>query len=197
MDFETIFIFNNFMLALGLSMDAFSLCIADSLNEPYMEKSRMFTLAMIFSSFQAVFPLMGWLCVNSFVSHFSFIEGFIPWISFIALSYIGYNMISTSIEQHGYNKYENPQIDLMQIMIQGIASSIDAFSVGFTISDFNIIQACVSAFIIFSVTFTMCFSGLVTGKKFGFALSDKAGILGGLILIFIGFEIFINNLIYR
>ena len=196
MDFGAIFLFNNFMLAVGLSMDAFSICIADSLSEPYMEKERMITFASVFSLFQGLMPIMGWFCVNSFINHFSFIERFIPWISFILLIYIGFNMVSAGFGQTPYNTYENPQITLSQIIAQGVATSIDAFSVGFTIADFDISQVYLASCIISVVTFTMCFFGLVAGKKFSFALSDKAGIFGGLILIFIGFEIFISSLLH-
>ena len=196
MDSGAIFLFNNFMLAMGLSMDAFSICIANSLSEPYMEKNRMITFASIFSIFQGLMPIMGWLCVNSFVGHFSSIERFIPWISFTLLIYIGYNMVSAGFEQTTYNTFENPQITLSQMIAQGVATSIDAFSVGFAISDFGISQAYLASCIISAVTFTMCFFGLIAGKKFSFALSDKAGIFGGLILIFIGFEIFISSLLH-
>ena len=196
MNFETVFILNNFMLAAGLAMDAFSVCLADSLNEPFMEKDKLFTIAFTFSLFQGIMPLCGWFCVNSFIRRFSFIHNFIPRISFISLSYIGYNMLSESCEQNSYNLYENMEISFSQIIMQGIATSIDAFSVGFTLAEYDLLHAYISACIISSSTLVICFCALFFGRKFGCAFSGKAGIIGGLILIFIGIEIFTSNLFF-
>ena len=78
-------------------------------------------------------------------------------------------------------------------MIQGIATSIDALSVGFTIAEYGWFMAFAAALIIAVVTFVICIGGLVIGKKFGTKLSNKAQILGGVILIVIGIEIFITG----
>lgn len=80
-------------------------------------------------------------------------------------------------------------------MLQGIATSIDALSVGFTISGYDWLMALICALIIAAVTFVICMAGLVLGKKFGTKLSNKADILGGAILIVIGLEIFIKGLL--
>ena len=83
--------------------------------------------------------------------------------------------------------------DAFTVMIQGIATSIDALSVGFTIADYDLLSAAICAFIIAVVTFIICMGGLVIGKGAGTKLSGKATILGGVILIFIGLEIFITG----
>ena len=77
--------------------------------------------------------------------------------------------------------------------MQGIATSIDALSVGFTIADYDLLSAALAAFIIAVVTFVICIGGLSIGKKAGTALSGKATVFGGIILIFIGLEIFISG----
>ena len=79
------------------------------------------------------------------------------------------------------------------LMVQGIATSIDALSVGFTISEYGFAMALVSALIIAAVTFVICMAGVVIGKQFGTKLANKASILGGVILIIIGLEIFITG----
>ena len=78
-------------------------------------------------------------------------------------------------------------------MVQGVATSIDALSVGFTISEYVLIQAIVAALLIGVVTFGICFAGIILGKKFGTALTGKSSIFGGAILIFIGIEIFVTS----
>ena len=80
--------------------------------------------------------------------------------------------------------------------MQGIATSIDALSVGCTISEYGFFMALVSALIIALVTFGICFSGLIIGKKFGTKIAGKASILGGVILIFIGLEIFVTGVFF-
>lgn len=79
------------------------------------------------------------------------------------------------------------------LIVQGIATSIDALSVGFTISGYAWVQALISALIIAAVTYIICILGLIIGRKAGMKLANKAGILGGCILIFIGIEIFISG----
>ena len=98
--------------------------------------------------------------------------------------------------KHSETKTECPipqQLTLTALLVQGVATSIDALSVGFTISDYNWIQATVCALLIALVTFAICFAGVILGKKFGTALAGKSSIFGGAILIFIGLEIFITS----
>ena len=89
---------------------------------------------------------------------------------------------------------EKPGVGLTALLIQGIATSIDALSVGFTISEYGFIMALVCASIIAVVTFIISMIGLIIGKKFGTKLSNKASILGGVILILIGIEIFVTGI---
>ena len=84
-------------------------------------------------------------------------------------------------------------VGIAALMLQGIATSIDALSVGFTISDYNLLMALVCSLIIAFVTFLICIAGLAIGKRFGTKLSNKATILGGIVLIAIGIEIFVTG----
>ena len=90
---------------------------------------------------------------------------------------------------------EKPAVGLGALMVQGVATSIDALSVGFTIADYQFAMALTESVIIGVVTFFICFAGLAIGKKFGTKLAGKASILGGVILIGIGLEIFITGLL--
>ena len=177
-------------LGVGLAMDAFSVSLANGLHEPKMSLRRMSAMAMVFAVFQAVMPLIGWGCVHTMVRCFCTFETFVPWIALGLLGYIGISMILESIRG---GEEQSPAVGLRGLLLQGVATSIDALSVGFTIADQNFPQAVLTCLIIAAVTFAICMAGLAIGKKAGTKLAGKAGILGGAILICIGLEILITS----
>lgn len=187
------FFLNSILLGIGLAMDAFSVSLANGLNEPCMRKRRMFKIAGIFGFFQALMPMIGWICVHTIVQYFQSFETLIPWIALGLLGYIGGKMLWEGIQGHGEDPCSKPGVSFQELLVQGIATSIDALSVGFTIAEYNFMSALLSATIIAVVTFIICMIGLYIGKKAGTKLAGKAGILGGLILIFIGIEIFVSS----
>ena len=192
MDLGFSFFFTSLMLGAGLAMDAFSVSLANGLNEPKMKKSRMCGVAGIFSFFQLAMPLIGWICVSTVAKLFDAFEKCIPWIALILLGYIGGKMLYEGIK-HKDSDAEKSAVGFKGLLVQGVATSIDALSVGFTISDYNVIEALISCLLIGVITFIICYIGLFVGKKAGTKLAGKAGILGGAILIFIGLEIFITS----
>ena len=167
MTWSLLFFTTNIFLGIGLAMDAFSVSMANGLNEPHMNKGRICTIAGVFGGFQALMPLIGWFCVHTIAEYFQVFEKFIPWIALILLLFIGGKML-----------------------IEGIKN--DCEEVGFTIAEYNWIMALAASLIIAIVTFFICIGGLIIGKKFGTKLSNKAQILGGIILIAIGIEIFVS-----
>ena len=192
MPLNFIFFFNSILLGIGLAMDAFSVSLANGLNEPCMKPRKMVGVAGIFAFFQALMPLIGWLCVHTIALYFTAFEKMIPWIALVLLCYIGGKMLYDGIVNRD-SEEEKPAIGFCALLVQGIATSIDALSVGFTISDYNTVEALLSCLLIGLVTFFICFCGIAIGKKAGTKLANKAGILGGSILIFIGLEIFITS----
>ena len=188
------FFITSIMLGAGLAMDAFSVSLANGLNEPTMKKSRMCGVAGIFSVFQFAMPLIGWICVSTVARLFGAFEKLIPWIALILLGYIGGKMLYEGIKRKE-NEEEQTAVGLKGLLIQGIATSIDALSVGFTISDYNWMEALLACLLIGIITFFICYAGLGIGKKAGTKLAGKAGILGGVILILIGLEIFITGIL--
>ena len=192
MKFDLLFIANSALLGLGLAMDAFSVSLANGLNEPKMKRTRMVFIAMVYAIFQAIMPLTGWVCVHSVVCYFKAFEKFIPWIALILLLFIGGKMLIEGIKGDN-EKSETKNLSLFVLLLQGLATSIDALSVGFTIAEYGFIMALLCAIIIATVTFVTCYAGLGIGKKFGTKFAGKATILGGLILIFIGIEIFVKG----
>ena len=187
------FFFNNILLGIGLAMDAFSVSLANGLNEPKMKTAKITSVAGVFALFQAAMPLIGWICVHTIVQYFSWFEKLIPWIALILLCYIGGKMLYDSVKQKEGEEAQLKSVGLTALLVQGVATSIDALSVGFTIADYTLSLAVLAVLIIAIVTFFICFAGVIIGKKFGTKLSGKAGILGGVILIFIGLEIFITS----
>lgn len=183
------------LLGAGLAMDAFSVSLANGLNEPGMKRGKQFLIAGTFAFFQAFMPMIGWVCVHTIVTLFSSFESFIPWIALVLLLFIGGKMIFDGVS--GKDEDEKVGVGFGALMVQGIATSIDALSVGFTIADYDVWSALAAALIIAAVTFVICLAGLALGRKFGTKLSGKAQILGGLILIGIGIEIFVSGVFFR
>ncbi len=186
------FIINSLLLGVGLAMDAFSVSLANGLNEPLMKKKKLTLVAGVFGGFQFLMPLIGWVCVSTIAQYFTFFEKLIPYIALILLGYIGGKMLYEGIKQKGEDE-EKPPLTVKSLLVQGIATSIDALSVGFTISSYKFLGALGACLIIGVITFGICIFGIIIGKKAGTKLAGSAGILGGLILIFIGLEIFITS----
>jgi len=194
MEWSLLFFFNSVLLGFGLAMDAFSVSLVNGLHEPDMEKKRMCGMAGVFAFFQAAMPMIGWICVHTIVQYFNKFRKFIPWIALLLLLFIGGKMLIDGMKD-GKDEGEKPKTDMVALFVQGIATSIDALSVGFAIAEYGFLMAVVCALIISGVTFAVCMMGLMIGKKFGTKFSNKATILGGVILIVIGFEIFITGVL--
>ncbi|MDE7106031.1 MAG: manganese efflux pump MntP family protein [Anaeroplasmataceae bacterium] len=193
-----IFILNSILLGVGLTMDAFSVSIADGLNEPNMKKAKMVGIASTFAIFQFAMPMIGWLCVHTIVEKFNVFRYAIPWIALALLSFIGGKMIFENIRSRKHPEEEQntaKKLGFIALLIQGIATSIDALSVGFTIADYDLIKAIIACSIIGVVTLGFCIIGLFFGKKISSKFSSYAELIGGIILIGIGLEIFISGMI--
>ena len=194
MQINFMFFLNSIMLGAGLAMDAFSVSVADALSNPQMKKRKMLTVAGVFGLFQFLMPLIGWLCVKTVVNYFEAFEKFVPYIALILLVYIGGKMIYDSVK----NKEAEETVTKLgagTLIIQGIATSIDALSVGFTIEKYSFSSALIACLIILIVTFAICVAGLIIGKNVGNKYSKSAQIIGGIILISIGIEIFVKGII--
>ena len=192
MDFA--FFLNSALLGVGLAMDAFSVSLADGLSDPQMKPRREALIAGTFAFFQALMPMTGWLCVHTILQYFNSLQKFIPYIALILLAYIGGKMLLDGIRGEE-GESSSGKLTLTALLVQGIATSIDALSVGFTIADYNALTALTASLIIAAVTLVICWAGLKIGKKFGTKLGGKAQILGGVILIAIGIEIFLKGIL--
>ena len=191
-----IFVLNSVALGVGLAMDAFSVSLANGLHEPQMRRNRLCLIAGVYAFFQYIMPMIGWVCVHTILEAFSSFEKFIPWIALILLLYIGGKMVKEGLSERA-DKDEKEEVDRSaskaDLLVQGVATSIDALSVGFTIAEYDLVLANAAAMIIGAITFVICVGGLLVGRKAGTRMSWKASVLGGCILIAIGIEIFVNG----
>ena len=193
------------LLGVGLAMDAFSVSIANGLADSGMNKGRMFSIAGTFAGFQFLMPMIGWLLVTEAARVFKWFSPLIPWIALVLLLIIGGGLLKDGIEElreskAGAEKEAVPadaaKLTFWALMMQGVATSIDALSVGFTTASYNSMQALVSSLIIGVVTLIICLAGLRIGRRLGELLAGRASILGGLILIGIGLEIWIKGVFF-
>lgn len=188
-------VLNSLGLGVGLAMDAFSVSLANGLNQPCMSNRKQLGIAGIFGFFQGLMPMIGWVCIHTLVSYFKALDKYVPWVALVLLLFIGGKMLIEGIKG-GEADCESKSLGLGALLVQGIATSIDALSVGLEIAHYSVWQALISALIIGVTTFFICFAGIIIGKKAGTRLAGKASVLGGLILIAIGIEIFIKGVFF-
>lgn len=193
MDFF-LFLVNSVLMGIGLAMDAFSVSLTNGLNENQMKIKRMCLIAGCFTFFQFIMPVLGWILVHTVSNYFEKFSELIPWIALFLLLYIGGKMLIEAVHKSEEDENVN-KLTFSVLILQGIATSIDALSVGFAIADYNFLMALASSVIIAVVTFVICIGGLIIGKKAGTVLRRKAELLGGFILIGIGIEIFIRGML--
>lgn len=191
-----IFFANCILLGAGLAMDAFSVSCVNALNEPQMGPGRMSLIAGTYGWFQFMMPMIGWFCVRRIAEAFEVLQRYLPWIALLLLLLIGGNMLREGLRRdQGGREDTRRELSFGLLLLQGIATSIDALSVGFTIAEYSASMALTACLLIAAVTFAICMGGLTIGKKVGTRLTGSASVLGGLILIGIGIEIFVKGII--
>ena len=192
MDLNFMFFVISISFGVSLAADAFSVSLANGLNEQDMKKTKMLCVAGVFAFFQALMPFIGWFFVQKFVQIFENLAWIIPWVALVLLCFIGIKMLIDGIKNK--EEDEKRRVGIWGLLVQGIATSIDALSAGFGLERYNVWETLISVSIIGVITFFLCLAGIAIGKKFGTHLAGKASILGGIILVIIGIEIFITGI---
>ena len=190
---DAAFFITSIVLGLGLAMDACAVSMTNGLREKNITLKKILFISFMFGFFQGFMPFIGYLVGCQFISY---IEGFLPWIALIILVFLGSKMIFDSIKCETTGECEFIQLVFKVILIQAIATSIDALSVGLTIADYKLIEAFVCSIIIMIITFGICIGAHYIGKKFGDKLGQKAELVGGIILVLIGLEIYITGIFF-
>ncbi len=189
------FFLNSVLFGVGLAMDAFSVSVANAIADPDMKHAQRLRIAGCFALFQILMPLLGWLCVRTIAESFTAFQRFIPWIALGLLLYIGGKMLLEGACVRAEEEAEEKKaLGRGTLLLQGVATSIDALSVGFTIEEYPFSAALTESLIIGAVTLAICLCGLFLGRTIGRKLDRIAPILGGLILIGIGVEIFLTGI---
>lgn len=178
------------LLGLGLSMDASAVSMTNGMNQPKMKIKKIIFIAFIFGLFQGVMPLLGYFAGSVFVNILASVT---PWIALILLVAIGGKMIYDGIKKESTENRN--MITIKSVLIQGVATSIDALAVGLVFIGKNVQYAINTAIIIMVVTFAVSLISILIGKKFGTIFENKAQVFGGIILVIIGLKIFIEYLI--
>ena len=188
------FFLNSVLFGVGLAMDAFSVSVANAIADPGMRTAQRLRIAGCFALFQVLMPLIGWLCVRTIAESFTAFQKFIPWIALLLLLWIGGKMLYEGVRGEDGDKAGEAKLGHGTLLLQGVATSIDALSVGFTIEAYPFPAALTESLIIGAVTMAICLAGLFLGRTIGRRLSRLAPILGGIVLIGIGVEIFLTGI---
>ncbi|NCC90594.1 MAG: manganese efflux pump [Spirochaetia bacterium] len=179
------------LVSVGLAMDAFAVSLCKGLRMRKINYSQAFVIALFFGFFQAAMPLLGWLLGMQFERYITAVD---HWIAFILLSIIGSKMLYDSLTEDPSCPVETvTRLDLRELLLLSIATSIDALAVGITLA-FLKTDIFLSVSMIGVVTFLLCLAAVAIGNRFGNRLQSKAGILGGVVLILIGLKILLSHL---
>lgn len=181
------------LLALGLSMDASAVSISNSLCINKIKFKHIIQMALMFAVFQGLMPLIGFFAASRFEAS---ISRFDHWIAFILLAIIGGKMLHEAIKADINQECSLFSLTLRLLLVQGIATSIDALAVGVSLSALNV-NIYYSIAIISTVTFICCGLAVLVAKRFGNLLGKRAGIAGGIILIAIGLKIFLEHMFFQ
>jgi putative Mn2+ efflux pump MntP len=174
-------------IALGLAMDAFAVSISSGAVIKKMHVKHALLIAGFFGFFQAIMPLFGWLLASVAGD---FLEDFGHWIAFALLVFIGLKMIYESRKMSD-DRDSNP-LNIYVLFVMAIATSIDAFAVGITLSALKV-QVLFPILIIGGITFIFSFLGTYLGKLFGHIFESKVEVFGGVILVLIGFKVLLTH----
>ena len=183
------------LIGVGLSMDAFAVSVCKGLNMKKINYAHAFIISIFFGGFQCLMPLIGWFLGTSFEKY---IERFDHWIAFLLLLVIGGKMIIEVVKgkDQEIEKTDEENLDIKELIIMAIATSIDALAVGITMSCLLEKKSAIipAASIIGITTFILSYMGVIIGNHFGIKYKDKATLAGGIILVLIGTKILLEHL---
>lgn len=181
-----------FLIGVGLSMDAFAVSVCKGLNmRGKVNFKHAGIIALFFGGFQALMPLIGYFLGIGFEKYITKID---HWIAFVLLGFIGGKMVIEAIKEwNAEDKQEEDKLDIKELFILAVATSIDALAVGITFAFLNVnIWSAIS--IIGVTTFVLSLIGVVIGNKFGSKYKSKAELAGGIILMLMGAKILLEHL---
>ena len=196
---------NTILVSVSMSVDCMTIGATDGIQEPHMKKRKIFFIALVFGLFQGIMPTIGYFIGYKFKGA---LEKYIPWIAFTLLALLGIKNIVEWImervklkkaknnpEQENEGKEEHKPLTVWGILVQGVATSIDALSIGFVYLNSTIAEAMLVFSIIAIVTFVLSLITTFLGKKIGNWLEDWAGLIAGIVFIGIGLKILLESIL--
>ena len=179
-----------FIIAIGLSMDAFAVAICKGIKMRPFNVKQGLIVALAFGGAQALMPLIGWFLGKQFAQYIVSVD---HWIAFGLLAFIGGKMAIESFKKEQEDECACAKLDVGELILMAIATSIDALAVGITLA-FLQVSVGMAVGVIGVTTFVLCFAGTFIGCKFGSKLKSKAEFIGGLILVLMGLKILLEHL---
>lgn len=179
-----------FLIAVGLSMDAFAVSVCKGLGMKRMNVGQTAIIALFFGGFQAIMPLIGWI-VGAQFAHF--VSTYAHWIAFALLAFVGGKMLWDAFHEDAESEEaDGGKLDFADLLMLAIATSIDALAVGvsFAFLDVNIVP---SVLLIGVTTFVLSFAGVFIGHQFGSRWEKPATIIGGVVLVAIGLKVLLEG----
>lgn len=183
---------NGLLFGLGLAVDSFLIALANGLDYPDIKRRKLLLLAAMFSAFQIIMPMLGWLCMHTVSVYIVYFDEVLSWIAFAVMIWIGVKMIVDGIKKQPLENKKR-SINIGAVILQCFATSVDSLAVGFAIASYTVYAALVCSVIIASVTFAMFVSGFIVGRKCGMRFADTASVIGGIVFIGIGVEILVTS----
>lgn len=185
-------IINSFLLALGLGVDSFSISLVNGISYPSNNKKNQLVQSLIFGICQSIMPFTGYILLVYFSNKLTIITTISPYISLVLLSYLGIKLIFESFKNEDI-KEKNDKLTISTLILQGVATSIDAVSCSFSMINLSMFEAVLEIIIIGIITVILSYIALNLGKEIGKKVEKYSQIIGGVILILIGIILFIKR----
>ncbi len=180
------------MFGLGLAVDVFIMALTDGLDFPDIKKRKLLLLAALFSAFNILMPMLGWLCMHSVSVYVPYFDEALSWIAFALMTGIGIKMIVDGVKK-GPKKPCRSTVNVGALILQCFVTSVDSLAVGFVIASYTAVEAVVCAVVIAAVTFIVFCLGFSVGRRCGLKFAGVASIVGGIAFIGIGVEILVSS----
>lgn len=209
------FFAGSILLGAALAMDAFGVTVAAAIDEHDMRLRGGLLMALVFGIFQFAMPVFGWILVRFFYDRFLTVTKIVPYAACFVLVILGVRMILKSIrEKRNRDKKDIGEMHvkadplamapefspesgtgITKLLVLGVATSVDALSAGLAMASYAASAAITGALIIGIVTFIICLAGAFLGKKIGIIVAGRASVLSGIILIALGIENLLRNVL--
>ena len=180
-----------FLLAVGLSMDAFAVSVCKGLSTQKLTWKHYLTIGLWFGGFQALMPTIGYFLGSTFESYITSVD---HWAAFVLLAIIGVNMIREGLRKDEPEEDQNASFSFQTMLVLAVATSIDALAVGITFALLPGVNLPAAVSFIGATTFILSAIGLKVGNVFGLKYKSRAEIAGGAILVLLGLKILLEHL---